>query len=678
MRLLTLLFLLAAVAASAQKKPAVGPMPDLAALQKMTPAQLEAYKQQMIKQASQQARAISNQYNLKVNEVALPDFRVQMPPKDLPRLALLPAQPPTLIQLADGLRQSKQQLEALVPKAVVEEVAQITAVQTPAQQQSSAVGAFYGDKPAHALLIAMNSALQNLNEAAGLNNLAALFNMTKLEQKAIPILMNLLQKEPLNPMFLNNMGQAYVGLGDLQVGEDFLKRCLEQDELHPEANHTMGMLRLFQNQSEAAMKYFEKELEVAQRGSTLALYKKNGGKIDLYSLRKKRRGVPEKNYFEEVNLGGFVVPAFPTRFEDTHRAKAEGKNFEQSVFEEMMFWQKTATETVLAYKPSDGEKHFGLYHELVKVMLKDLEGLFPPQNLSLFTDADTQTLKDMLAAYNKKMMELPAKYPKEPLEISGPVREAYEKIVCSLQTEIINPFLAEYNGFVSNRIARVQPRWKHYLNGLINIVSLDPSDANKIAVYRSVEMYFGFLGFCWGSGQFIEPPPACAKPSEMTVEEAQALLKSSRSLTLNCPQLFNIEIDLQVAKLKADCSKYGLEIGKGLKAAYEKDFKTGKSTLSAGVGASGKFWHLGKASAKQMLYIAFDDNNQFSDFGLKGTAAVGIGLESEALMVDEIGKIAGTLVGAEAGYTLGVSSGLTIGAKGTGVFQTEKWEKTFK
>ncbi len=125
--------------------------PDIEAMKKMTPAQLEVYKQKLLKQASMQAKAVSNQYNLKINEVALPDFKVQMPPKDFKRLALLPVQPPTLIQLADGLSQAKKDLQAAVPTAIVEEVKQITEVQSPAQQQSSSIATFYGDKPAHAL-----------------------------------------------------------------------------------------------------------------------------------------------------------------------------------------------------------------------------------------------------------------------------------------------------------------------------------------------------------------------------------------------------------------------------------------------------------------------------------------------------------------------------------------------
>ena len=234
------LFLFFSLNLFAQQKPAAPKMPDIEAMKRLTPAQLEVYKQQMLKQASVQAKAVSNQYNLKVNEMALPDFKLQPPPKDYSKLNLLPQKPPTLIQIADGLRQSKKQLESVTPKTVLDEVKKIETLQTPAEQQSSSLAAFYADRPAHGLLVSMNAALQNINEATGLNNLAAMFNMVKLEQKAVPILMNLLAADPTNSTVLNNMSQAYLGMGDLFNAEAFLKRCLAEDELHPEGQPQHG------------------------------------------------------------------------------------------------------------------------------------------------------------------------------------------------------------------------------------------------------------------------------------------------------------------------------------------------------------------------------------------------------------------------------------------------------
>ena len=90
--------------------------------------------------------------------------------------------------------------------------------------QQSAIGTFYADKPEQSLLIAMEAALKDVNDQTGWNNVAAIMNMTGFQHKAIPILMNQIQSDPNNSMLLNNMGQAYLGLGDIGLAELFLKQ----------------------------------------------------------------------------------------------------------------------------------------------------------------------------------------------------------------------------------------------------------------------------------------------------------------------------------------------------------------------------------------------------------------------------------------------------------------------
>jgi hypothetical protein len=211
--LLSSLFLLFTMSLGfAQTKPA---MPDVNKMMKMSPAELEAYKQQMQKQYSAQAKQIAEQANFKLDEMTLPDFKVQLPAKDVKRLSLIPIQPPTLNQLSDMLRTTKQQIETVVKPTVLQEVKKIVAGQNAETLQQSAIGTFYADKPEQSLLIAMEAALKDVNDQTGWNNVAAIMNMTGFQHKAIPILMNQLQSDPNNSMLLNNMGQAYLGLAIL-------------------------------------------------------------------------------------------------------------------------------------------------------------------------------------------------------------------------------------------------------------------------------------------------------------------------------------------------------------------------------------------------------------------------------------------------------------------------------
>jgi tetratricopeptide (TPR) repeat protein len=643
-------------AATAQQAPS---MADIEKLKKMSPAELEAYKKKMVNQYSQQAKDIAEQANFKLNDMDLPDFKVQMPPKDFKRLSLIPKQPPTLIQLSDMLRTTKKQIETAAKPAIVQEVKKVVETLKPEELSDAAVGTFYADKPEQSVLLGIEAALKNSGDQTAWNNLAAMMNMTGLEHKAVPILMNQLQTDPNNSMMLNNMGQAYLGLGEMGMAEMFLKQCLQNDPLNPEANRSMGMIKFFYEQYEEGMKYFEKELEVAYRRSTMALLRSKNPALNIYKLRKKRN-VPNENFFGNLNLDKFQVPALPESTNQTAEALAASKAWGESVMQEMAYWSGKAQLSEQEIK-ADGERHPGLYSEYVKALLEDLQKVYTSEELWIFTDLDLNHLKQLTDNYSAELMAV--KCAQAPAGSSFEVQAAYEKRCCEQRKLVMDAFVAQYNGFVTRRGNRVLGTWREYINDLINIVSLDPSASNKILVYRNLQQYCTVLSSCLG-GQYIEPPMACF--SALTEEQTDSLIASSRNLDLSCPKWLNVEIDVKVAKIKADCEKYAIEAGKFWQASYERNFRTGTTTLAAGIGAKAKFFaNTGGADLKAMIYVSFDKNNEFSDVGLMGKASVKIG-DTPFSLAGGNGSAGGTLGGTEGMIKLGMNSGLTSGVKGTG------------
>src|SRR5687768_17680957 len=86
-------------------------MADYEQLKKMTPAQMEDYKQKKIKEASTKAAALADENSLLINKALLPGIDLNPPVKDLKRLQLLPSQPPTRSELVTSLQQSVQQIQ---------------------------------------------------------------------------------------------------------------------------------------------------------------------------------------------------------------------------------------------------------------------------------------------------------------------------------------------------------------------------------------------------------------------------------------------------------------------------------------------------------------------------------------------------------------------------------------
>ena len=110
--------------------------------------------------------------------------------------------------------------------------------------------------------------------------------------------------------------------------------------------------------------------------------------------------------------------------------------------------------------------------------------------------------------------------------------------------------------------------------------------------------------------------------------------------------------------VKVDCSKYAIEVGSTIKAAFEHEFKSGQSTLLIGPGIEGSFAGI-KAEMKTQAFITFDANKQFSDFGLKRTVEVEV--SGTPIPYGPQIKIGGNLAGIEISDKIMILSGKTEG-----------------
>ena len=657
--LIIFLFVAAGAGVQAQMSPA-----EMQKLSKMSPAELEKWKEQKLKQLSRQAKQLSDQYDLKVDETVLPDYELKLPVKDVQRLSLITPTIPSMTQLTSAVASSRKQLENVATPAVVQEVKQVTAQQTPAQMEALSIGQWLNNNPVQAMLLSMSSALKSPQEPAAWNNLAALYNMIGLEQKAVPILQYWLEKMPGNPMLLNNMGQAYLGMGDIEKAKGYLQKCLDADDMDPEANHAMGMIAAFSREVDKAMEYFEKELQIAYRRSTLAQIRRMGRSVNMLRLRAQRRNVPHRDLFTEIGLSKFSIPRLPTAAEQTVKWQADMAGVAKSLQAEYIFWS-TAGVLTKEQQEAEGRKYPGVYADLANELFSEHGDLYAHLLGLVRNDGEVSLLKEMVEGYYTRLSQAVCPTPPPNPEGGDALIKAYAKKCCDLHTPIIDAYMSERNGWMQTRLDETVANWKSYINGLVDIASLDPDAGNKRMVYHAVAEYFAFLlGVQTAVAQEGLPGECMVK---MTAEEADEIIAASHDLQLNCPPWLNIKLDLTMVKLSADCSKYGIEGGEGLMGGYEKNFKTGVSTLSVGMGVKGSFG-AAKASAVQMIYVSIDNNNQMTDIGLRGSAGGSIGYTTDGVIGD-IGKIGTTLAGVEGGYTLGLESGFKAGITGKGVMK---------
>jgi tetratricopeptide (TPR) repeat protein len=644
-----LLFLsLATLSVSAQKKPAKASadIPDAAELQrmsKMTPAELARYQQKLIRQLEGQAAAFADSAGIVLDESVFESFSIKLPVKDVKRLAGIAVQPPTLSQLMSRTQAMEQVIEKMMTPEQLAQAREAARGRQASEVSSAMISSWYGQNPLTALLMSVKTTQLIPDHLPAWNNLAALFNMCGIQQQAVPILKYCLTKKPGNSTLLNNMGQAYLGLGDVSTATSYFNQCLTADALHPEANRSMAMISLMQNEPDKALTYFEKELQISMRRSSLAGIGKSGLRerlnyARLHLQKVNRQGHSQRNFFEEIALGKFSLPDLPKKAIESDPYLKQNASFFKSIEAEYRFWIMAST---APNETLTGDRYPGLYQDLAGELMADLDKTYLPL-LQFLKEDDINHLLSMRADFEQKMAVAPCP-PIVTKAGDGPeVIMAYEKKCCDIKTPIKDQFINKYNSYITERIKITQTRWKEYINALVSIVQLDPSSANKKKVYSFVAQYFTFLQQASNAGVKDLPPSECHVP--LTTEQADAILQARHDVEIECPDWLKLELSIKFAKLNLDCDAFTLEADAYglLTFGMEKKFKTGSSTLYIGAGIDGSFGSMASGSITQQLYIVFDHNNQFSDIGLRGGAS---------------GDLVNGVVGAEFGYDFSMNSG---------------------
>jgi hypothetical protein len=222
----------------------------------------------------------------------------------------------------------------------------------------------------------------------------------------------------------------------------------------------------------------------------------------------------------------------------------------------------------------------------------------------------------------------------------------------------------DLSSYVQPLFAVGQQRWKSYLNQLIAIVQLDPSRSNQAMVYHAVSSYFIFLGsasmFYSMGGVNLLIPECVDKYDPNALND---LIESDRAWRLDCPKGLNMEVAIGPMAFKADCNKFALEGGSTLMAGFEHEFKTGNSTLLIGPGLKGDIGGVINGEMKAQLFLTFDKNKEFADFGFKRTAEVGV--SGTPIPFGGV-KIGGNVFGVEISDKISINGGRSEEVEGKG------------
>ena len=583
----------------------------------------------------------------------------KFPAKNITLLSSLPKKIFTKPELVNFLNDLYSQLSKKLPAGISSSVQSIAAKYNNdgSKMGDAAVKGWYTNYREESLLLIIKAAASNPDDGLLLNNCAAILNMGGIEQRAIPILKYLLQFNTGSSMVLNNLGQAYAGLGETDTAMVYLGRCIKIEPENPEANNTAGQIEAAKGNTEKAIGYFEQSIKGAYNKPAELKLRKIKKSSPIASFVRPRVKYPE--YFNQFK---YKLPAQCTSTDNAAVAKAEYIAFGKMIVSQIENYGRKNAELQMKYFQNPlttknfKKDDFGAqpFSEFCGIMARDV----------------TKELLEGMSQYDKKFY---ADYANLENEYKGKFeamikasRERYEAAnkatpygccgegnvsccpddLCKPLNDLANQYLPKFAMLTEDFQEKNEVTFKRLFDEMIywGYLHLHPINDDyflKECFYPTVINYLGTLAKV-GITKIIEP---------CHFESTTATADSNAIKDYDCP--IDFELGFGPGKIQFNCEKFSISGGEGLVFGYEKNFKTRQSTVSVGIGLTlelqekvGPVKAGVKATASETVFITFDGNNGIADAGLKNEAK----LSASAPVVGKKEVSVGSTLGINSGW----------------------------
>jgi tetratricopeptide (TPR) repeat protein len=181
-----------------------------------------------------------------------------------------------------------------------------------------------------ALYIMGKTCIADPSNTDNLSNYASMLSMCGGEQLAVPLLDHLNKRFPKNSTILNNLGQAWFGLGDIPKAEKYLDSTIRLYTYHPQATHTKASIEESKGHEKEAIELLKRSILHSYTEEKEDHLKKAGYKITGDDLRWK---LPMKD--DGLGLGHFVPPVIPKSVGECIVLDPEWKQFREACNQEI-------------------------------------------------------------------------------------------------------------------------------------------------------------------------------------------------------------------------------------------------------------------------------------------------------------------------------------------------------
>ncbi len=479
-----------------------------------------------------------------------------------------------------------------------------------------------------AVLLAIKAATLSLNDNTSLNNCAAILSMAGLDNKAIPILQVLLQREPNSSTVLNNMGQAYTSLGELDTAMFYFGRCIKIAPTHPEANNTATIICMKKGQTEAAKKYCQQAIEGGLTSEAVKNYKKLLPGNDIseevdenpfrsYPFNEHDFKFPEQcEKIDDIATIDAELKALATMYRAMNKKLQDYADEKFRISKKMadQFQNNPAGNLELANSETIFTRRAGYaYHKIINPLIDAIRKIEKKQY------TETRMLESELDVKKKELNRNQSAEAKA----CDQNNVCHVKVVakyCRLTNELSNQYLPRFA--VINR-DYVKKMWRYHKEmfealSVYARVAIRPGTFLKEAKEgeRSISLMSILVnGRILGDGyELLYHDLICL---DKTAEEIKRIEELEIKENYKC----NLNISVPLGKgmgMKFSCDEFEIEGGLLIRTKYNKNFRSGQTTLYAGAGIIPGFG----VSASQYVYVCFDKNNKPVDGGTQGEIRV--------------------------------------------------------
>ena len=192
-----------------------------------------------------------------------------------------------------------------------------------------AIGLWMAAKPEIAIYTLGKICVDEPNNSDNLSNYASMLSMMGAQHIAIPILNNLNAKFIGNSTLLNNLGQAWFGLGEINKAEKYLDSTIRICTYHPQANYTKSFIEESKGNTEAAVEAARRSIKRGYSNEKENRLYKLGYDLDSKDISWDKP-LPQ----DPLGLVKFEWPAFPKSVSSSIQLEKEWKAFSEACAKE--------------------------------------------------------------------------------------------------------------------------------------------------------------------------------------------------------------------------------------------------------------------------------------------------------------------------------------------------------